>query len=215
MTQRLIRIAIACVIALPVAALIAWLTVPPRTLATVAVGGSGQGSGQSVPGVRIGGPFDLVAHTGERMRDTDFGDRHLLVYFGFTYCPDICPAELWTMSAAIDQLGEAGEAVQPLFITIDPERDTVDLLKDYVPLFHERMVGLTGTPDEIREVAQAYRVYYARAESDSASTYLMDHSAFVYLMGPDGSLKDIYRQGMAPEAMAEQIAEHLEPSPAG
>jgi protein SCO1/2 len=105
----------------------------------------------------IGGPFELVDHTGKKRTDADFRGKLLLVYFGYTYCPDICPADLLQISLAIDQLGTAGDEVQPLFISVDPERDTTTVLAQYVSSFHPRLIGLTGTPEKIRRVANSYK----------------------------------------------------------
>ena len=109
-----------------------------------------------------------------------------LVYFGFTYCPDICPTDLMQMALAVDQLGQAGELVQPVFITVDPERDTPEHLKEYVQPFHPRFVGLSGDAIAIQAAARAYRAYYNRSNGYDRSDYTVDHSAFIYLMGPDG-----------------------------
>ena len=138
----------------------------------------------------VGGPFELTAHTGQRMTDTDFRGRYMLIYFGFTYCPDVCPTELGKMGRALDLLAEQGvdtSPIQPLFITVDPERDTPEAMARYVDLFHPDMIGLTGTPEEIAGAARAYRVYYDRVVDDgSAVEYLMDHSSIIYLMDRDG-----------------------------
>lgn len=123
----------------------------------------------------IGGPFALIDHTGQPRTDTDFRGKLLLIYFGYTNCPDICPADLMQIGLAMNGLGPAGEAVQPLFITLDPERDTAARLADYVPLFHPRLIGLTGSAEEIRRVALAFKVYYAKYPPDSTD-YLVDHS---------------------------------------
>ena len=158
----------------------------------------------------IGGPFELVDQTGARRSDEDYRGRYMLVYFGYTYCPDVCPTSLLTMSRALQLLGarapEAAEQVVPIFVTVDPERDTVEALAAYAPSFHPDLVALTGTADEIAAVAKAYRVYYAKAEDASSGTDLMDHTSFFYLMGPDGA----YRTHFSHLAQSEEIAEGLE-----
>src|SRR3954447_2605708 len=111
----------------------------------------------------IGGRFALTDQNGVRRTDRDFRGKLILVYFGFTYCPDICPTDLQAIGLAIDRLGAAGDAVQPLFITVDPGRDTPQVLADYVPMFHPRLIGLSGDASAIREAARAYKVYYAKA----------------------------------------------------
>lgn len=157
----------------------------------------------------IGGPFTLTNHEGKTVTEKDFEGQFTLVYFGYTFCPDICPAELQVMSAAIDQLGDKGKKVTPVFISIDPERDTVEQLASYVPNFHPRLVGLTGTPEQVRQAAKAYRVYFAKAKDSSATDYLMDHSSIVYLMGPDGTYLAHFSYGTGVDKMAEKIAKFL------
>ena len=145
----------------------------------IPVGAVGQAS--------VGGPFSLVDHTGKRVTDGDFRGRFMLVYFGFTFCPDVCPAGLQLMAAAIDALGAKADRVTPVFITVDPERDTPAQLAQYVPSFHPRLVGLTGTPAEIQAVARAYRVYFQKVKDErSSAPYTMDHTSIIYLMDPQG-----------------------------
>lgn len=162
--------------------------------------------GVSVPGgVSVGGPFTLVDDHGRTVTDASYRGRWMLVYFGYTFCPDVCPTELQTVSAALEKLGPAAARLVPLFITIDPGRDTPAALADYVKLFDERLVGLTGTEQQIAAVAREYRVYYAKANSKDASSYLMDHSSFLYLMGPDGKFQALFHQGTSPEELANAI----------
>lgn len=161
-------------------------------LIAVAVGGyawmarqAGQDQGSGV--ALVGGPFTLTDQDGRQVTEKTFLGKYMLVFFGFTFCPDICPTELQVMSAALDQLGPDGAAIQPVFITIDPERDTPEVMKAYVSNFGPRMMGLTGTPEQIAAAAKAFRVYYAKVKnSNSAADYVMDHSTIIYLMGPDG-----------------------------
>jgi len=158
----------------------------------------------------VGGPFTLTSHTGKRVSDKDFRGRYMLVYFGFTFCPDICPAELQVITNALEKLGPKGEKVVPIFITVDPKRDTVKQMADYVSNFHERLVGLTGTPEEIRAVARAYRVYFAEVKDESSSAgYTVDHTSIVYLMGPEGEYLTHFTYGTGPDKMAAGIAKHL------
>lgn len=160
--------------------------------------------------VEIGGPFELTAHDGRRVTSDSFAGKYRLVYFGFTYCPDVCPTELANMSVALDALGPLAERVQPIFITIDPERDTPPAMADYVAHFHDDFVGLTGTPDDIAEVAGAYRVFYRKVEDPDYSDYVMDHSTFVYLMDPQGAFLAMFRYATDPQAMARAIREHVD-----
>src|SRR6185437_773362 len=140
--------------------------------------------GTGVPaGLAIGGPFTLVDQSGKRVTQADFRGRWMLVYFGYTFCPDVCPTELQTIAGALDKLGPDAASIAPLFITIDPARDTPAILADYVKLFDNRLIGLTGSAKEIDDVAREYRVYYAKVTQNSGGSYLMDHSSFAYLMG--------------------------------
>jgi cytochrome oxidase Cu insertion factor (SCO1/SenC/PrrC family) len=149
----------------------------------------------------IGGPFALIDQNGARRTDADFRGKFMLVYFGFTYCPDVCPTDLQQMALAVDRLGPAGDAVQPIFITVDPERDTAEHLKDYVAMFHSRFIGLTGDAVAINEAARAYRVYYAKFELPK-SDYTVDHSAFIYMMGPKGEYLGFFPPGTPAELLA-------------
>lgn len=164
---------------------------------------------QLAQGVTLGGPFTLVDHTGRAVTERDFAGRAVLLYFGYTYCPDVCPTELGTIAAALDAMGPAGERVTPVFVTIDPERDTQAALADYVSRFHPRMVGLTGTAEQIAQAARAYRVYYAKVRPRDLGDYLMDHSSFIYFVGPDGRVRSLFRPETTPEAIAAAVAAQL------
>lgn len=155
----------------------------------------------------VGGPFALTDHNGTLRADADFRGTVLIVYFGFTYCPDICPTDLQNIGLAIDALGPLSGKVQPLFITLDPARDTAAHLKDYVPLFHPRLIGLTGDAAAIRNAADAYKVYYARAPNLRGDDYTIDHTAFIYLVGADGN----YLGFLPPNSDAGRIAAAVRP----
>lgn len=158
----------------------------------------------------IGGPFELVDQDGKPRRDSDFRGQYMLVNFGYTYCPDVCPLGLQVMAQALDMLPEEkAQKITPIFITVDPARDTVEQMKNYVGFFHPRMVGLTGTPEQVAGAAKAYRVYYKKVESESAADYLMDHSAIIYLMGPDGNYLANFTHETPPERMAETLDKML------
>ncbi|MBT4770713.1 MAG: SCO family protein [Rhodospirillaceae bacterium] len=162
------------------------------------------------PTVTVGGPFSLIDQNGVRRSQDDFAGSYMLVNFGYTFCPDVCPTALRDISAAIDLLGADGEKVIPVFITIDPERDTVEKLKPYAAHFHPRLVALTGGPDEIKAAAKAYRIYYARADLDLGDgDYLMDHSSLYYLMGPDGKFIRHFSFGAPADEMAAAIRAQL------
>jgi protein SCO1/2 len=156
-------------------------------------------------GLSLGGPFSLVDQTGKPVTERDFAGRWMLVYFGYTYCPDVCPTELGTMAEAIDELGPLADKVTPVLITIDPQRDTPEHLADYVARFHPRLIGLSGTPEQVAEVARRYRVFYSKVQRPDATDYLMDHSSFVYLVAPDGRVRSLFRPEAKPEEMAATI----------
>jgi protein SCO1/2 len=156
----------------------------------------------------IGGPFALTDHTGKLRTDEDFRGKLLLIYFGYSYCPDVCPTDLQQIGLALDGLGAGAEAVQPLFITLDPERDTIAHLANYVPMFHPRLIGLTGSAEQIRRVALAYKVYYAKYPPDSPD-YVIDHSSFVYLIDEGGKYVGFFPPGTAADRMIEIIRQHL------
>ena len=158
----------------------------------------------------VGGPFSLVTHEGVLVTEAAFAGRPLLLYFGYTFCPDVCPTELQAMTAALQLLEDDGvdtAAVQPLFITIDPARDTVAVMARYVPLFHPRLIGLTGTEAEVKAANRAWRVYSAKVEDEGASEYLMDHSSIIFLMRRDGSYFAHFGTGTPPRMIADRLRE--------
>jgi cytochrome oxidase Cu insertion factor (SCO1/SenC/PrrC family) len=156
----------------------------------------------------IGGPFALIDHTGKPRTDEDFRGKLLLIYFGYSSCPDVCPTDLQQIGLAVAGLGVGAEAVQPLFITLDPERDTSEHLADYVPLFHPRLIGLTGSAEQIRRVALAYKVYYAKYPPESPD-YVIDHSAFIYLVDKAGKYVGFFPPGTTADRMIEIITPTL------
>lgn len=166
--------------------------------------------GRSFGEALVGGAFTLTDQNGQRRTDADFRGRLMLVNFGFTNCPDICPLGLSMMTETLDRLGPQAESVQPIFITVDPARDTPAVIKDYVAHFSDRMVGLTGTPEEIAAAAKAYRVYY-KVHGDPATNpnYAVDHSGFIYLMGRDGKFLAHFMHDTSPERAAETIRKFL------
>jgi cytochrome oxidase Cu insertion factor (SCO1/SenC/PrrC family) len=157
----------------------------------------------------IGGPFALTDHTGKSRTDADFRGKLMLVYFGFSFCPDICPTDLMAIGQAIDKLGPPGQGVQPLFVTVDPERDTAAHLAEYVPFFHPRLLGLTGDAAHIRDAARAYRVYYAKVVIDGAAEYTIDHTGFIYLMDRDGKYLGFFPPGTPAGRIAAVIEARL------
>ncbi|GAB2272984.1 Protein SCO1 1, mitochondrial [Dionaea muscipula] len=163
----------------------------------------------SVGKAAIGGPFNLINHDGKNVSDRDFFGRWTLLYFGFTHCPDICPDELQKMAAAVDKIKEkSGFEIVPLFISVDPERDTVEQVHDYVKEFHPTLIGLTGHPDEIRKVAHAYRVYYMKTEEEG-SDYLVDHSIVMYLMSPEMEFVKFFGKNNDADALADGVIREI------
>jgi protein SCO1/2 len=156
----------------------------------------------------VGGPFSLIDQTGRRRSDAEFRGKLLMVYFGFSYCPDICPTDLQEIGRSLDLLGPAGEAVQPVFITLDPERDSPAHLGEYLPLFHPRFVGLTGSSEEIRAIADAYKVFYDKVGTRDGA-YTVDHTAFVYLIGRDGGYLGFFPPNTPAERMVAIVRPHL------
>ena len=155
----------------------------------------------------IGGPFTLVTEAGETVSETDVITGPTLIYFGYTFCPDVCPFDVARNAIAVDILDEQGYDVLPVFITVDPERDTPEQVGAFAENMHPRMLGLTGTPDQIKAASQAYRTYYSRQEAEEGDEfYLVDHSTFSYLMFPETGLAEFYRRDLSPEDMAESIA---------
>jgi protein SCO1/2 len=170
---------------------------------------AGGGREGSVTGTSlVGGPFSLTDQNGRRVSDADFRGKLMLVYFGYTFCPDICPTALLDMTQALDALGRDGDKLQPIFITVDPARDTQAALKEYLVNFHPRMLGLTGAAQEIQAAAKSYRVYYANA-SGKERDYLMDHTSIVYLMDREGRYLTHFGPTIRGEQMAAAIRKFL------
>lgn len=161
--------------------------------------------------VSFGGPFALTDHAGRRRTDTDFRGLYLLVQFGYTACPDLCPLGLDTMARALDALGPEQARVQPLFISVDPQHDTPSVLAAFVPAFHPRLIGLSGSEEEIGAVAKTYRVHRRKVVPDPArpDDYLIDHGSLTYLMGPDGRFLTLFPYGTSPERMAEVLRTYV------
>lgn len=159
---------------------------------------------------RVGGPFALTDHHGQPRADTDFRGKFLLVYFGYTGCPDICPTDLVQIARLMELLGPDAESVQPLFITLDPERDTHGILGDYVGAFHPRVIALTGSGEAVRGAADAYKVYFEKVEGEDGRRRI-DHSAFIYLMDRTGDYLGFFPPGTPAERMLTILKPHLTP----
>ena len=156
----------------------------------------------------IGGPFRLVDQNGKTVTDGDLKGKWSLVYFGYTHCPDACPTALNDISIALDGLGPKRDAVRPVFITVDPERDTAEVLKAYVTSFDAPIMALTGTPEEIAQAAKEYRVYYAK-HPEAGGDYSMDHSSVIYVMDPEGRFTASFTHEDTPEDIAERLKKLL------
>jgi cytochrome oxidase Cu insertion factor (SCO1/SenC/PrrC family) len=157
----------------------------------------------------VGGPFELTDHNGKKRTDADFRGKLLIVYFGYTTCPDICPTDLLEISRAVDALGAAGGDVQPLFISVDPDRDSAAVLAQDVASFHPRLIGLTGTPEQIRSVASAYKAYYAKYSPPGGGVFLIDHTGIIYLMDRAGRYLGFFPPGTSAGRMVEIIRPQL------
>jgi cytochrome oxidase Cu insertion factor (SCO1/SenC/PrrC family) len=158
----------------------------------------------------VGGPFTLVNQDGKTVTDRDFRGKFMLVYFGYTFCPDVCPTELTVIAGAMDKLGPLADKVAPIFVTVDPLRDTPKTIKTYVADFHPRLIGLTGSKEQVAAAAKAYHVYYRKSGPEQAAAdYTVDHSSYVYLMAPDGSFVTHFAFGITADRMADELRKRL------
>jgi protein SCO1/2 len=198
--RTIMMVAVGVAIALAIGLVVRALSVDPK---------AGGGRDASVTGTSlVGGPFELTDQDGKRVSDGQFRGKLMLVYFGYTFCPDVCPTTLLDMTQAMDALGKAADQVQPIFVTVDPERDTPAELKKFLSNFHPRTIGLTGAGAEVQAAAKAYRVYYARAKG-AERDYLMDHTSIVYLMDRQGKYLTHFSLNVRGEQMAEAIKKFL------
>ena len=206
-TRWVVLAALAVASLILASAAVLWLRpAPPQSTS------AGDSGVMRVAGSTIGGPFQLVDHNGQTVSQADFAGKFMLIYFGFTHCPDFCPTELQIMGNAMDELGAEGAPVVPIFITVDPERDTPESIKDYVAAFHPRMIGLTGSLAQVEAAAKAYKVYFKKQPGpggEAGDDYQVDHTVFVYLMGPDGVLRSMFRHGTSVAVMSGEIRAQL------
>ncbi len=183
-------------------------------LAVALSGAAAAGAPPPFP-VSIGGPFTLTDPSGTRRSDRDFRGRFMLVFFGYTYCPDTCPTNLQSMGEALDLVARrnplAAARVQPIFITVDPTRDTLGALGEYVPNFHPRLIGLRGSPAEVRAVARAYRVHLLKVTPDKSAPkdYLVSHGPNTFLMGPKGEFVTLFTHDTGPRRIAEILLKYV------
>lgn len=154
----------------------------------------------------IGGPFTLVNGQGQTVTERDVITKPSLVYFGYTFCPDVCPLDNARNAEAVDILEERGFDVTPVFITVDPERDTPDVVRDFAANHHPKMIGLTGSPEQIKAASQAYKTFFRKQNSDDPDYYLVDHSTFTYLVLPETGFVDFFKRDDTAEQMAERTA---------
>jgi cytochrome oxidase Cu insertion factor (SCO1/SenC/PrrC family) len=196
------RLLLACtpLLALGGIAVYAALKLAPASFETVAT------AAQASP---VGGPFELVDHTGRTVTDRTFRGTLMLIYFGYSSCPDLCPTSLGDLAAALNLLGPSAEQVSFLFITVDPARDTPAHLAGYVGLFHPRLIGLSGSETQCAQVARALRVYVRFVPSAEHEGYIVDHSSFAYLVAHDGRLLTAFPHGTPPETIAEAMRRAL------
>nr|XP_030143101.3 protein SCO1 homolog, mitochondrial isoform X2 [Taeniopygia guttata] len=159
----------------------------------------------------LGGPFSLVSHEGQPRTNKDYIGQWVLIYFGFTHCPDICPDELEKMIAVVNEIDQIPSLpnLTPLFITIDPERDNQEAIARYVKEFSPKLVGLTGSKAQIDQVAKAYRVYYSEGPKDEDNDYIVDHTIIMYLLGPSGDFVDYYGQNKKSAEISASVAAHM------
>lgn len=205
---RLLSIALGTVIGLVLAStLAAWqITQDQSRREALAVQAKAEAQPDAAkPAPAIGGHFDLIDQDGKAVTDAAYAGKYTLVYFGFTYCPDMCPTGLQSISRAMDLLGDKAAGVQPLFITVDPERDTPKVVKEYVSNFHPSIIGLTGSPQQVAAAAKAYKVYYKKAEQVDDDNYMIDHSTLIFLMAPDGTFIDTFQEDVDPKLLVQGI----------
>lgn len=199
---RIIRVLLSVIAGAIIAAAIAWVQVkdapmPPARERVVA-------------GTKIGGPYTLTDHTGKTVTEKDFSDTYKVIYFGFTYCPAICPTELQKMMVALGQAGPAAEKIRPIFVTVDPERDTVPVMAAYVAQFSPRLTGLTGTREQVDAALKAYKIYARKVDDPAAGDYTMDHSSYIYLMTPGDQLLGVFGIDSKPADIVKAIQTHID-----
>ncbi len=191
--------------------------IPYLLLAAAVAGGILWHESEMLPGlgrtivsgqIAVGGPYSLIDQDGKPRSSTDFKGQYQLIYFGYTFCPDVCPTTLAVMAAALDKLGNAQGRIVPIFITVDPDRDKPSVLKKYLAAFGPRFVGLTGALDKTAQVEKEFRVY-AKKQPLQGGNYAMDHSSVIYLMGPDGKLVTFYDEAASPDDLAKDLKQRL------
>lgn len=204
MKNRLLRIGVLSMFGLIIAVGIAWIEVNGK--------GSDMNRLRPVAGDQFGGAYSLTDQNGNTITNESFPGQYKLIYFGFTYCPAICPTELSKISTALEKLGPKAENIQPIFITVDPERDTVETMGNYVKMFHPKIVGLTGTPEEINVALKGYKVYASKVNDPELTEYTMDHSSYIYFLDPEDRLLALYKIDSTAAEMVENIKQWMDQS---
>lgn len=187
-----------------------WIPIAATLLALGACDSPAPLAEAPLAGASIGGPFELVNSGGETVRWEDFSGKYRIVYFGFTYCPDICPTDVQRLMQGYnkfaDDAPELAEKITPIFISVDPERDTPEVVGEFTAAFSDDLIGLTGTPEQVKQAASNFRVFYSRGEDTPGGGYLVDHSAIAYLFGPDGEPIATLPTDQGAEAVAAELA---------
>jgi len=160
--------------------------------------------------VQIGGPFELTSETGATVTDADVVTRPTLIYFGYTFCPDVCPLDNARNAEAVTLLEERGHHATPVFVSVDPARDTPEVMRDYTDLMHPRLLGLSGSETQVEAAAKAYKVYFRRHDPDADGYYLVDHTTYTYLVLPGHGFVDFIRRDATPQEVADQVSCFLE-----
>lgn len=198
MKNRFSRIALFSAFGLVLAAGLAWMQTSPQNPQTLNLI-------EPLSDAPFGGPFELVNGNGETVTDKDFDGRYRLMFFGFTYCPAVCPTELSRMTDVLNGLGEDADKIAPIFVSVDPERDTPEVVKDYVSNFHSNLIGLTGSRAQIDHILAGYKIYASKVEMEGMDGYMVDHSSFTYFIGPDGRLLALFKPQDTPEDIITSI----------
>lgn len=213
MSNRIFRVLTMSLVGVLLGSGIAWYQIRNEStgMAQIAPAAGAQAGTESVTQTPVGGPFALTDHNGQAVTEKTYPG-YKLMFFGFTHCPDVCPAGLQKMAVVLETLGERGAEITPLFVTVDPERDTPEVMKDYLALYDERMVGLTGSPEEVKAVTESFRVYAAKAEGADPAHYMMNHSGFTYLLRDDGTMVTVFGADDKPSEIADEIRAILKQS---
>ena len=213
--KRLIRTAILSLIALGFGAALGFMQLQNENAVAVNKGEASNAAPLPVAGLSVGGPYTLTDDAGNTVTEQNYAGDYKLIYFGFTYCPAICPTELQKISQVMrsleDKEPQIAAKIQPLFITIDPERDTVEVMREYVDLFHPDLIGLTGTQAQIDDIKDKYKIYSKKVEDPEQQAYTVDHSSYIYLMSPEDDLMAIYRIEDKADYMYDDILARIDP----